>query len=244
MGLKLMCVVAHPDDECFAFGGAIALAAEKGAEVHVICLTDGQAATNRGQSSSNEELGRIRRAEFAASCRVLGVSRHEFLDYQDAQLEFADFHRAAGLLVERIRSFRPQVLLTFGHDGALNTHPDHTMVSSFTSAAFHWAGSEKRYPELGPVHQAERLYVLSANYFLPDKPAPLPIPWTVCLDVRSVKARKEEAFRQHASQAPLMERTKELFEEFGDSEVYTLVAAVGHQPAKRLTDLFEGIRAE
>ena len=241
MGLKLLCVVAHPDDECFAFGGALALAADQGVEVHVVCLTDGQAATNRGDSSSNEDLGRIRREEFAASCKVLGVSTYELLDYQDAQLEFADFHRAAGCLVERIRSFKPEVVLTFGLDGALNKHPDHTMVSSFTSAAFHWAGNEKRYAELGPVHQADRLYVLSANFFLPDRPAPMPIPWTMTLDVRGVLDRKREAFRQHASQAPLMERTKELFDKYGDAEVYTLVACCTPQPAEQGTDLFAGL---
>ncbi len=52
MGLKLVCVVAHPDDECYAFGGALALAAAQGVETYVVCLTDGQAATNRRCSSS------------------------------------------------------------------------------------------------------------------------------------------------------------------------------------------------
>ena len=91
--LKMMCVAAHPDDECFAFGGALALAAERGIETYVICMTDGQAATNRGDAASGAELGRMRREEFVASCAVLGVKHHELLDYQDARLEFADFSR-------------------------------------------------------------------------------------------------------------------------------------------------------
>jgi LmbE family N-acetylglucosaminyl deacetylase len=243
LGLKLLCVVAHPDDECFAFGGALALAAARGVEVHVICLTDGQAATNRGESRSDEELGRMRREEFINSCKVLGVTHSELLDYQDAQLEFADFSRAAGCLVQRIRAFRPNVVITFGLDGALNTHPDHTMVSSFTNAAFHWAASAKRYPELGPIHKADRLYVLSASFYLPDRPTPMPIPWTVTLDVRPVMDQRQQAFREHTSQAPLMERTKELFEQFGEAEYYTLVAAHDPQPATQTTDMFEGLAA-
>jgi len=103
-----MCVVAHPDDECFAFGGALTLAAERGVETYVVCLTDGQAARNRGDAASGEELGQMRRAEFAASCRVLGVAQHELLDYHDAQLERVDFSSAAGRLVERVRRFRPR----------------------------------------------------------------------------------------------------------------------------------------
>ena len=241
MGLRLLCVVAHPDDECFAFGGALALAAQRGVDVHVVCFTDGQAATNRGSSCSSEDLGRIRRDEFVRSCNVLGVAHAELLDYQDAQLEFADFSRAAACIVQRIRAFRPHVVVTFGPDGALNTHPDHTMVSSFTSAAFHWAASPKRFPDLGPIHHADRLFVLSAHFCLPDRPAPMPIPWTLTLDIRSVMARKQEAFRQHTSQAPLMESTKELFEKHGQCEFYTLVAAREPQPATQTTDMFAGL---
>ena len=74
MGLKLMCVVAHPDDECFAFGGALSLAADREIETYVLCLTDGQAATARGTAMTGEELGKLRRAEFAWSLRSFPVS--------------------------------------------------------------------------------------------------------------------------------------------------------------------------
>jgi len=142
----MMCAVAHPDDECFGFGGALALAADAGAETYVVCLTDGQAASARGTAESGEELGRMRRAEFAASCKVLGVTHHELLDYEDGRLEFVDFAKTAGRLVERMRRFRPDVVITFGGEGGLNTHTDHMMVSALTTAAFHWSGRERRYP--------------------------------------------------------------------------------------------------
>ena len=240
-GLKLMCVCAHPDDECFAFGGALALAADQGVETRVICLTDGQAATNRGTSADAADLGRMRREEFVASCDLLGVTRHELLDYQDAQLEFADFSRAAGRLVRRMRQFRPDVVLTFGLDGGLNTHPDHTVVSALTTAAVHWSASPKRFPELGPIHITRRLFHVSTSFFMDGRPAPLPAPGTLALDVRSVKTRKSDAFRAHTSQAPLMERTKEMFEERGDTEHYTLMASPDAQPATQLTGMFTGL---
>jgi LmbE family N-acetylglucosaminyl deacetylase len=241
LSLRLLCIAAHPDDECFAFGGALALAADRGVETTVLCLTDGQAATHRGEAASGEQLGQIRRAEFAASCKVLGVSHHELLDYADAQLEFANFSELAGKLVARIRAFRPQVVLTFGLDGALNTHPDHTMVSAATTAAFHWAASEKRYPALGPAFRAQRLYHLTTDFFLPDRPPPLPTPWTVTLDIRSVFERKLEAFRAHKSQAPLMERTRSVFDQHGVNERYVLAATTNPQAASQTTDLFEGV---
>ena len=239
--MKLMCVVAHPDDECFAFGGCLALAADAGVETYVLCLTDGQAATNRGEATTGQELGQIRRREFAASCAVLGVKHHELLDYQDGRLEFESFPKVAGRLVERMRRFRPDVVVTFGADGGLNTHPDHMMVSMFTTAAFHWSGQPRRYPDLATAHAATRFFHLSAKFLLPNRQLPKPIPWSVTLDITGVQARKEAAFREHTSQAPLMEATRDLFARFGSEEVYTLVAAPEPQASTPMSSLFDGL---
>jgi LmbE family N-acetylglucosaminyl deacetylase len=148
VALKLLCIAAHPDDECFAFGGALATAAQSGIETSLICLTDGSAGSYTGTATSTTELGRMRRKELAASCAVLGIRQHEVLDYQDGQLEFASFSLLAGDLVQRIRVLRPHIILTFGGDGAINTHPDHTVTSSVATAAFHWSGHPKRFPFL------------------------------------------------------------------------------------------------
>lgn len=236
-----MCIVAHPDDECFAFGGALALAAKRGIETNVICLTDGQAAANRGDAESSAHLGQIRRAEFFASCKVLSVTHPEILDYQDAKLEHVNLSHAAGRLVEKIRLFRPDVVLAFGGDGGQNTHPDHVMASFLATAAFHWAAQSKRYLGLGEPHRAKRLYYVTANFHIPDRPPAMTMPWTVTLDIASVRDQKTEAFRQHISQAPLMERTKDVFAKYGAEEFYTLVATADPQPARPQIDLFEGL---
>lgn len=241
MGLKLMCTVAHPDDECFAFGGALALAADAGVETYVVCLTDGQAASARGSAASGEELGRMRRSEFALSCKVLGVTHHELLDYEDGRLEFVDFPKTAGRLVERMRRFRPDVVITFGGDGGLNTHSDHMIVSMLTTAAFHWSGRDRRYPGLAQVFQPRRLFYLSTDFFMEDRQPPLPAPWTVKMDIRAAVDRKMEAFRQHTSQAPLIERTKEMFAKHGAFEFYTLAASPEPHQAVPCTDLLAGL---
>ena len=82
----------------------------------------------------------LRRQEFAAALRVLDVAHGEVLAYPDGELVREDFTRVTTELVERIRRFRPHVVLTFGGDGNVNLHPDHTMVCFFATAAFHWAG--------------------------------------------------------------------------------------------------------
>lgn len=242
--LRLLCVTAHPDDECYAFGGALALAAERGVETTVICLTDGQAGTHRGDAADGAELGSMRRAEFAASCNVLGVTHHELFDYQDGKLEFAVLSEVAGRLVKRIRAIRPHVVLTFGADGAANTHADHTTVSAATTAAFHWAGNPKRYPDLGPAYQPQRLFYQTATFFLPERHRPVPAPWTLKLDVTSVFEKKIDAFRAHVSQRPLMEQALPIFEQHGKTELYALAAAVEPTVARTSTDMFEGVAAD
>ncbi len=246
MPLRLLCVVAHPDDECFAFGGALALAAEHSIETSVVCLTDGQAATNRGTAQSPAELGRMRREEFASSCAILGVAHHELLNYQDAQLEHKPLSELAGKLVPRIRAFQPHVILTFAGEGALNSHPDHTAVSGATTAAFHWSGNPRRFPAPGETEatttwRPHRLFYLTGDFFIPGRYAPSLAPWTHTLDIRSVFATKWQAFEAHLSQAPLMEQTRAMFEEHGQQERYTLAASIDPQPATQQTDLFAGL---
>ena len=236
-----MCVVAHPDDECFGFGGALALASDRGIETYVVCLTDGQAATNRGEAASAGDLGKLRRAEFRDSCEVLGVAQHELMDYQDKQLEFVDFSTAAKRIAEKMQRFKPDVVITFSGDGGLNTHPDHMMVSMLTTAAFHWAGQEKRYPDAESLHRAKRLYYLSSDFTLPERPPVMLIPWTVQLDIRPVQQRKQDAFARHLSQAPLMEKNREVLARHAGEEFYSLIAANEPQPMRMGTDLFEGL---
>ena len=241
MPLRLLCICAHPDDECFGFGGALALYASRGVEVSVICLTDGQAATNRGDASTAKELGKTRRAEFEASCKVLGVTNYEVLDYHDGQLEKESLEGLGAVLVGHIRRLRPHVVITFGLDGGLNTHADHMTVSAATSAAFHSAASPKRFVTIGDLWQPQRLYYLTTSFFLPGRRSPLPSPWTHTLDISSVFDKKKEAFAQHKSQAPLMHMAVPIFEKNGTDEHYTLAASITAQPARQSTDLFEGV---
>ena len=75
MPLRLLCITAHPDDESGGFGGALLMAHRDGVETSLLCLTDGQAAHYRGGVEDDAELGRKRRAELAAACELLEVTR-------------------------------------------------------------------------------------------------------------------------------------------------------------------------
>jgi len=243
--LRLMCFTAHPDDECGAFGGALMRAHQRGFETSVICMTEGRAASSRGIARNADELAALRRQEFAAALRVLDVDHGEVLTYPDGDLARQDFFQVTTALVERIRRFRPQVVLTFGADGNVNLHPDHTMICFFATAAFHWAGrasfaSEQIAAGLLPW-RPQKLYYGVAPFLVNDEPTIALVPASLVLDVDDLKAKKFEAFQQHTTQADLLVRIKVVFDETGGEEKYLLAAAPGMRSSPLETDMFAGL---
>ena len=142
-----MCVTAHPDDESGAFGGTLKLYHDRGMETCVVCLTPGQAAGHRGSAKNDQELAVLRRREFAAACHILQVTRGIVLDYADGQLHRLDLYSVVCELTRQIRQFRPHVLITFGAEGAVTAHPDHSMASIFATLAYQWAGRSNRFQD-------------------------------------------------------------------------------------------------
>jgi len=243
---RLLCITAHPDDEAGAFGGTLALYADRGVEVSVVCLTAGTAAKNRGAARSDEELAELRTAEFQASCRFLGIAHGEVLAYPDSKLDRANFHEVVGELVARIRRLRPHVVVTFGPDGGLTGHPDHAMAGAFATQAFHWARRPDRYP--GQIssgvapHAAQKLYYATADFKLPDRMPTAPPTITARIEVGAERSeRKHQAFMKHQTQTPLFARLRKNLGPMPTHEMFHLAAARDPQDAKFETDLFEGV---
>lgn len=252
---RLLCVTAHPDDESGAFGGALMLANQQGMVTMLLCLTDGQAAHFREGAADNEALGLKRRAELAAACKVLGVTRHEVLDYPDGEIAHEKFYELAGVIASYIRRWRPQIVLTFGGDGSVNLHRDHVMVSVATTAAFHWAARPEFFPEqIGVAFHGERLglYAPQKLYYSstpfvsvrarPELDGSPTVPWSLSLELGPLGERKLEAFMQHETQRGVIARVGDSIREHFQRERYLLAAAPG---LLKITDdpgLFEGIR--
>jgi mycothiol S-conjugate amidase len=68
-----------------------------------------------------------------------------------------DVTQAAETLVREIRTFRPQVILTYDEEGGY-PHPDHIMTHQISLAAFEAAGDPERYPHAGEPWQPMKLY--------------------------------------------------------------------------------------
>ena len=246
--LRLLCITSHPDDEAGAFGGVLARYSDAGVECTVICLTAGERAANRGGAADDDALKTMRRAEFADSCRHLGVARSMVLDYADGALDRTEFKEITGRLVGAIRTLRPHVVLTFGAEGFVTAHPDHGMTCMFASTAFQWAARTTRCTEqldrgLQPWH-AKKLYYVTTEFTLPERPAVSLAPVTARIHVASYIGRKIEAFACHTSQRILLPLFEDAQERAGDDELYHLAATADISAMKMESDLFEGVAEE
>ena len=95
-----------------------------------------------------ENIHEVRRKEMDEAREILGV-KQDWLGFVDSGLPegdplpplpegcFAleDVDKAAGALVEQIRSFRPQVITTYDENGGY-PHPDHIMTHKISMVAF------------------------------------------------------------------------------------------------------------
>jgi len=243
--LSLLLVTAHPDDEAGSFGGSLLLYAERGIKTHVLCLTPGQAARNRGAAASDAELIAMRREEFFRSCEILKVSHGEILDLPDAGLDRYDFSEMAEQVTRRVRVVRPHVMLTFGPEGGVTAHPDHSMASLAATAAFHWAGRANRYTQqlqtgLKP-HQTQKLYYASAAFKLPDREFVALPPTSATIEIAPYLETKLAAFKAHTSQNPLYERFSSMVQKHGAQENFLLAASKIPQSLHHETDLFSNV---
>lgn len=139
MPLKLMAILAHPDDESLGVGGTLAKYAAEGVEVSLVTATRGESGRFRGhrdppEHPGPEALGAIRAGELEAAAAVLGVSDLTLLPYRDGELDRADPREAIGLIASHLRRVRPHVVVTFAPDGAYG-HPDHIAISQFAMSA-------------------------------------------------------------------------------------------------------------
>ena len=155
-----MAVFAHPGDAEIACGATLARWAAAGCEIALVVGTQGDKGSHR---SDAEPLGlaAARTAEVAQAAAALGLAQHEVLDHPDGEVTNSIALR--GLLVDRIRAWRPEVV--FGHDptavfigSTYVNHRDHREVGfALVDAVAPAAASPLYFPEAGDPHQVGTL---------------------------------------------------------------------------------------
>jgi LmbE family N-acetylglucosaminyl deacetylase len=264
--MKLLCVLAHPDDESLGLGGALAKYAAEGVETYLITATRGE----HGWWGEDKDypgpiaLGQIREAELRAAAAVLQLREVHFLDYIDGELDRAEPQAAVAQIVTHLRRIQPEVVVTFGPDGAYG-HPDHIAISQFAAAAIICA-ADPGYSIAGSApHRVGKFYyrvwtqpefdvyqaVFGDQAMTIDDVKRGPVPWqdwaiTTRIDTSAYWPDVWAAVACHRSQLPGYHKLKDLPADqhqalWGSQGFYRVCSTVNGGRALE-QDLFEGLR--
>ena len=210
--MKLLVIVAHPDDESFGCGSVLALASRAGHDTAVLCATRGEAGESRIRT---DDLAALREAELRAAGAILGVGTIVLLDHADSGMDgdpapgalaTADAATVVGEVRDVVEAFRPDVVVTLdGSDG----HRDHAVIRDATLAAvdaadhvpaatYLWClarSSMTRWADHMRSVGGGTAYVDVAELGTPDDEI------TTVVDVSAVMPVRWDAINAHASQA-------------------------------------------
>jgi LmbE family N-acetylglucosaminyl deacetylase len=269
--LRLMCVLAHPDDESLGMGGTIARYSAEGIETYTVTATRGE----RGRFGDNserprpEKVGEVREAELRAAAARLGASDVSLLDYMDGELSTVDPVEATAKIAGHIRNRKPHVVITFGPEGGYG-HPDHIAISQLTGSAIVCAADSSYTGGRGvdvpsKPHRVSKLYYMAWTSMKWDayqsafkdlkttvdgvERRATPIPdWavTTLIDTAAYWETVWEAVQCHKTQVTIFTKLADLSEQhhaaiWGTQEYYRVFSTVNGGRAIE-SDLFEGLR--
>jgi len=172
--LTVVCVGGHPDDPESGCGGTLARYAALGHAVTIVYLTRGE----RGiPGKSLDEAAKIRSAECAAACKIIGA-KPLFFGQIDGATEVTHAHVDA--MQRLLAAEGPDILFTHW---PVDTHMDHQVASILTLRAWMALGAPALYFfEVNSGSQTEG--------FLPN----------LYVDISSVVEQKKSALFAHVSQ--------------------------------------------
>ncbi len=221
-GTRVAAVFAHPDDEAFTAGGAIAAFTLRGATVTIISATRGEQGEIAHPSlATPENLASVREHELRIAAAILGVTDVRFLDYRDSGMFGAPTNQdpaafiqhstgeAAQRLIAIFAEIRPNLVLTFSEEGGY-LHPDHVHIHDVVAEA------ASRAPDLVPhlyfssfprhfllelANQDHGTFAGMSEERRNQMGQPLET-FDLIIDVEPYMERKVEAFTAHRTQQP------------------------------------------
>lgn len=135
-GTTILVVAAHPMDLEGCFGGTICQLARRNRVIHIIAT-----AGEKGGAAPGGEAGlaAARTREQLAAAEITGVQETIFFNLPDGDLAYGSTTILRTRLFRAMRTYRPQVLVTFDPDNRYDPHPDHLAAgrAAFEAAYLH-----------------------------------------------------------------------------------------------------------
>jgi 4-oxalomesaconate hydratase len=198
-GKTALVVTAHPGDFVWRAGGAIALHADKGCRVKILCLSFGE----RGESQfawkqagvKLEDVKAQRKDEASRAAEILGAEI-EYFDAGDYPLRLND--KMMDRTIDIFRELAPAFVLTHALEDPYNV--DHPEAARFAQEARIVAQAAGHKPDPSRAYAAPPVFL-----FEPHQPEMCNFKPNVILNIDSVWERKKKAFEVLAAQKHLWE---------------------------------------
>jgi LmbE family N-acetylglucosaminyl deacetylase len=185
----VLAICAHPDDVEIICAGTLSLFKKAGWEVHIASMAPGDKGT---AEYSREEVSRIRKAEAAASAKLLDATYH-CLEFEDVYIMYdrESINKTTSLL----RTIRPSIVFTHSPNDYMI---DHEMTSKIVQTACFSTGIKNLEIAETPYEPVPYLYYcdpMEAKDILGK-----PIQASMFVDITSEIAMKENMLARHTSQ--------------------------------------------
>lgn len=208
---------AHPDDDAFSSAGLMKLALQNGQKVTIVCATKGDAGQTCDEAKwPQHKLARIRKQEQRAALKELGKIKLHWLKFKDGKLHQVNQDQAVEQLVNYIRKYKPDSVISFGQDG-ITGHEDHKTIHVWAKQAakqenveFYGAKlARQNQEEITTLKECDKKFNIFFNIAEPDI---LKVEQTdIYLDLNDELLRiKLNCLSKHASQTTDLLRNKKL----------------------------------
>jgi LmbE family N-acetylglucosaminyl deacetylase len=181
---RVLVLAAHPDDEVLGMGGTIAVHADRGDAVRIVCVTDGSSTQYPGDGAKRAQ----KEEEARRAAAELGVSDYVHLDLPDMRLDTIPHVDINRVVEEHLHDVAPEVVYAPHPD----VNRDHQALFDSVAVATRPVPSQsvRRVLTYAPASSTEWTPA-GANWFVPN--------WFV--DVTATLERKLAAFGHYATEA-------------------------------------------
>ncbi len=137
---RILCIVAHPDDEALGVGGTLIKHSEKGDEVYIAILSEGEDSKQKMQEKNPARNLNAKAWSQFADCELYAT-----LDFPDQRLDTVPELDIVKKLEDFVRNISPNIVYTHSLS---DINKDHQVVASATLAAIRPISSHKVNPEI------------------------------------------------------------------------------------------------
>ena len=193
--MKVLVIVAHPDDEVIGAGGTIRKFANAGAKIRLVVFSAGA----EGYTTAREKttIVKQRAKELKEVCRILGIQ--EFFNEGWLDFDFRTGNKGYHTVIGHIRQFKPDLVITH----RFGDYNDHKVSHDTVTDAWYHAAIPCVMNE-GPIWKHVPLYEFEAVQLHAEP--------QIVVDITDTYQVKVKAMQAYGSQLNLVGGVNQLME--------------------------------